>query len=145
MLPHYLIYVLVDAKLNEDFCAGALILTFSHICLLISVAEFDAFTVSNMHESMSNTLCFKAQAQIAALSNGCCHKWLINTLSCASLRVDTDRVLRRHCPFLCSCVLTSRKQTVSFFMPLVLSLQVAATTALFLPSVDKYHHLLSCH
>lgn len=87
MLPHYLIYVLVDAKLNEDFCAGALILTFSHICLLISVAELDAFTVSNMHESMSNTLCFKAQAQIAALSNGCCHKWLINTFSCASLRV----------------------------------------------------------
>lgn len=43
-----------------------------------------------MHESMSNTLCFDAQAQIAALSNGWCHKWLVNTLSCASLRVDTD-------------------------------------------------------
>lgn len=83
-----MLYVLDDANSNKDFCASALILTSSHIPLLISVAEFDTFTVSNMQKSMSNTLCFKAQAQIAALPNGWCHKWLINTLSCASLRVD---------------------------------------------------------
>lgn len=74
MLPHYLMYVLDDAKSNENFCAGALLFTFSHVSLPISVATFDGFTLSNMHESMSNTLCFEAQAQIAALSNGWCHK-----------------------------------------------------------------------
>lgn len=74
MLPHSLIYVLDDAKSKEDFCSGALILTFSHVSLLPYVAEFDSFKVSNMHKSMSNTLCFKAQAQNAALSNGWCHK-----------------------------------------------------------------------
>lgn len=93
MLPDYLIYVLDNVKSNENFCAGALILTFSHVSLLISVAEFETFTVSNMHESMSNTLRHRSQA----LSNGWCHKELINTLSCASLRVDTDRVFCRHC------------------------------------------------
>lgn len=61
MLPNYLIYVLDNVKSKENFWAGALILTFSHVSLLISVAEFETFTVSNMHESMSNTLRHRSQ------------------------------------------------------------------------------------
>ena len=46
---------------------------------------------------------------------------------------------------LCSGVFISLTQTISFFMPLVISLQATAKTVLFLQSVDRCHHLLSCH
>lgn len=88
MLPLYLICFRWCQVQRGLLCRCFDIYIFS--LFLFSVAAFDGFTVSNMHESMSNALCFEAQAQIAALSNGWCHKWLVNTLSCVSLRVDTD-------------------------------------------------------